>query len=138
MLELIQSHWKRRRVCKVKCKGVPTVDMDNVCKCLEVCSLNFISLFSFYLHLQILDSLSLNWVVTFHQLSYSCYHHIARLSSKFNLVWGTRFIGNIWLKWFNLSWMRLSHGETTSKQEAHKLKISIIGIFNPSMRHVSW
>ncbi|CAO2828843.1 unnamed protein product [Amaranthus hypochondriacus] len=35
MLELIQSHWKRRRVCKVKCKGVPTVDMDNVCKCLE-------------------------------------------------------------------------------------------------------
>ncbi|XP_021742935.1 CRS2-associated factor 2, chloroplastic-like [Chenopodium quinoa] len=35
MLELVHTHWKRRRVCKVKCKGVPTVDMDNVCKCLE-------------------------------------------------------------------------------------------------------
>eukprot|EP00250_Pteridium_aquilinum_P021223 c25060_g1_i1 orf=525-4490(-) len=30
MLDLIHSHWKRRRVCKIKCKGVPTVDMDNV------------------------------------------------------------------------------------------------------------
>ncbi|XP_010477635.1 PREDICTED: CRS2-associated factor 2, chloroplastic [Camelina sativa] len=35
MLELIHSHWKRRRVCKVRCKGVPTVDMDNVCRVLE-------------------------------------------------------------------------------------------------------
>lgn len=30
MLDLIHSYWKRRRVCKIKCKGVPTVDMDNV------------------------------------------------------------------------------------------------------------
>ena len=36
MLELIHTHWKRRRVCKVKCKGVPTVDMDNVCRVIEV------------------------------------------------------------------------------------------------------
>ncbi|PIA37958.1 hypothetical protein AQUCO_02900067v1 [Aquilegia coerulea] len=35
MLELIHSHWKRQRVCKVKCKGVPTVDMDNVCHHVE-------------------------------------------------------------------------------------------------------
>ncbi|KAK6922249.1 RNA-binding, CRM domain [Dillenia turbinata] len=35
MLELIHSHWKRQKVCKVKCKGVPTVDMDNVCRHLE-------------------------------------------------------------------------------------------------------
>ncbi|KAF7809310.1 CRS2-associated factor 2, chloroplastic [Senna tora] len=35
MLELIHSHWKRSRVCKVRCKGVPTVDMDNVCHHLE-------------------------------------------------------------------------------------------------------
>ncbi|CAI0386288.1 unnamed protein product [Linum tenue] len=35
MLELVHSHWKRRRVCKVKCKGVPTVDMKNVCRHLE-------------------------------------------------------------------------------------------------------
>ncbi|KAJ8438515.1 LOW QUALITY PROTEIN: hypothetical protein Cgig2_024604 [Carnegiea gigantea] len=35
MLELIHSHWKRQPVCKVKCKGVPTVDMDNICRCLE-------------------------------------------------------------------------------------------------------
>lgn len=35
MLELIHSHWKRRRVCKIRCKGVPTVDMDNVCRHIE-------------------------------------------------------------------------------------------------------
>ncbi|KAK9086213.1 hypothetical protein Syun_028607 [Stephania yunnanensis] len=35
MLELIHTHWKRQRVCKVRCKGVPTVDMDNVCHHLE-------------------------------------------------------------------------------------------------------
>lgn len=35
MLELVHTHWKRRRVCKVRCKGVPTVDMDNVCRVLE-------------------------------------------------------------------------------------------------------
>lgn len=35
MLELIHSHWKRQRVCKVRCKGVPTVDMNNVCRRLE-------------------------------------------------------------------------------------------------------
>lgn len=36
MLNLVHEHWKRRRVCKIKCKGVPTVDMDNVCRVLEV------------------------------------------------------------------------------------------------------
>ncbi|CAK7332655.1 unnamed protein product [Dovyalis caffra] len=35
MLELVHTHWKRRRVCKVRCKGIPTVDMDNVCRHLE-------------------------------------------------------------------------------------------------------
>ncbi|KAI4383015.1 hypothetical protein MLD38_008899 [Melastoma candidum] len=35
MLELIHSHWKRRRVCKVRCRGVPTVDMDNISRVLE-------------------------------------------------------------------------------------------------------
>ncbi|XP_062212168.1 CRS2-associated factor 1, chloroplastic-like [Phragmites australis] len=35
MLENIHSHWKRKRVCKIKCKGVCTVDMDNVCQQLE-------------------------------------------------------------------------------------------------------
>lgn len=35
MLELVHQHWKRKEVCKVKCKGVPTVDMDNVCRHLE-------------------------------------------------------------------------------------------------------
>ncbi|KAJ4968389.1 hypothetical protein NE237_015090 [Protea cynaroides] len=35
MLELVHTHWKRQRVCKVRCKGVPTVDMDNVCRHLE-------------------------------------------------------------------------------------------------------
>lgn len=37
MLELVHSHWKRREVCKIKCKGVPTVDMNNVCHHIEVC-----------------------------------------------------------------------------------------------------
>ncbi|XP_022729148.1 CRS2-associated factor 1, chloroplastic [Durio zibethinus] len=35
MLDNIHAHWKRRRVCKIKCKGVCTVDMDNVCEQLE-------------------------------------------------------------------------------------------------------
>ncbi|CAI9092946.1 OLC1v1028324C1 [Oldenlandia corymbosa var. corymbosa] len=35
MLELIHTHWRREPVCKVRCLGVPTVDMDNVCRCLE-------------------------------------------------------------------------------------------------------
>ncbi|CAI9100411.1 OLC1v1037408C1 [Oldenlandia corymbosa var. corymbosa] len=35
MLENIHAHWKRRRVCKIKCLGVCTVDMDNVRKQLE-------------------------------------------------------------------------------------------------------
>ena len=46
MLDLIHSHWKRQRVCKVRCKGVPTVDMDNVCHHLEVFDSNTISKFS--------------------------------------------------------------------------------------------
>lgn len=36
MLELIHSHWKRRRVCKIRCLGIPTVDTDNVCHHIEV------------------------------------------------------------------------------------------------------
>lgn len=36
MLDLVHTHWKRRRVCKVRCRGVPTVDMNNICYHLEV------------------------------------------------------------------------------------------------------
>lgn len=36
MLDNIHALWKRRRVCKIKCKGVCTVDMNNVCQQLEV------------------------------------------------------------------------------------------------------
>eukprot|EP00897_Mesotaenium_endlicherianum_P000540 jgi/Mesen1/10487/ME000083S09998 len=36
MLTLVHSHWKRSRLAKIKCKGVPTVDMDNVCSAVEV------------------------------------------------------------------------------------------------------
>ncbi|XP_010526447.1 PREDICTED: CRS2-associated factor 1, chloroplastic [Tarenaya hassleriana] len=35
MLNNIHDLWKRRRVCKIKCKGVCTVDMDTVCQQLE-------------------------------------------------------------------------------------------------------
>ena len=33
--------------------------------------------------------------------------------------------------------VRPSHGETTSKQEVHKLKVSVIRLFDSSMKHVS-
>lgn len=36
MLELIHTHWRREPICKVRSLGVPTVDMNNVCRCLEV------------------------------------------------------------------------------------------------------
>ncbi|KAK7272718.1 hypothetical protein RJT34_29514 [Clitoria ternatea] len=35
MVETIHTYWMRRRVCKIKCKGVCTVDMDKVCQQLE-------------------------------------------------------------------------------------------------------
>ncbi|KAL2321313.1 hypothetical protein Fmac_030282 [Flemingia macrophylla] len=35
MLENIHTYWMRRSVCKIKCRGVCTVDMDNVCQELE-------------------------------------------------------------------------------------------------------
>ncbi|KAL5577817.1 hypothetical protein UlMin_019516 [Ulmus minor] len=35
MLDNIHAYWKRRRVCKIKCKGVCTVDMENVCQQVE-------------------------------------------------------------------------------------------------------
>ncbi|KAJ7562707.1 hypothetical protein O6H91_03G081200 [Diphasiastrum complanatum] len=35
MLEVIHLHWKRRRSVKIRCKGVPTMAMDNVCFHLE-------------------------------------------------------------------------------------------------------
>lgn len=37
MLENIHTYWMRRSACKIKCRGVCTVDMDNVCQQLEVC-----------------------------------------------------------------------------------------------------
>lgn len=46
MLENIHAHWKRKRVCKIKCKGVCTVDMDNVCDKLEVDGVNIFPLAS--------------------------------------------------------------------------------------------
>lgn len=46
MLELVHTHWRRDEICKVRCRGVPTIDMDNICQCLEVLILG---LFSFYL-----------------------------------------------------------------------------------------
>lgn len=36
MLELIHTHWRRQPVCKVRCLGVPTIDMNNVCTWIEV------------------------------------------------------------------------------------------------------
>lgn len=50
MLELIHSHWKGQRVCKVRCKGVPTVDMNNVCRHLEVITYLYHSLIFLIFH----------------------------------------------------------------------------------------
>ncbi|XP_066308858.1 CRS2-associated factor 2, chloroplastic-like isoform X1 [Miscanthus floridulus] len=30
MLEMIHCHWRRQEICKVRCRGVPTVDMKNL------------------------------------------------------------------------------------------------------------
>ena len=36
MLNEIQNHWKHAEAVRIKCLGVPTVDMKNVCAQLEV------------------------------------------------------------------------------------------------------
>jgi hypothetical protein len=38
MLNDIHNHWKHGEAVRVKCLGVPTVDMQNVCHELEVAS----------------------------------------------------------------------------------------------------
>lgn len=45
MLELVHSHWRRQPVCKVRCKGVPTIDMNNICYHLEVLVFSVLSHF---------------------------------------------------------------------------------------------
>ncbi|KAL3687957.1 hypothetical protein R1sor_014266 [Riccia sorocarpa] len=35
MLEVIHNNWKRSVCCKVRCKGVPTLDMDNLVRVIE-------------------------------------------------------------------------------------------------------
>lgn len=36
MLNDIHNHWKHAEAVRIKCMGVPTVDMKNVCTQLEV------------------------------------------------------------------------------------------------------
>lgn len=36
MLNDIHNHWKNEEAVRIKCQGVPTVDMRNVCTQLEV------------------------------------------------------------------------------------------------------
>lgn len=36
MLDDLHNHWKRAEAVRIKCLGVPTLDMDNVCFHLEV------------------------------------------------------------------------------------------------------
>lgn len=38
MLEVIHNHWKHAEAVRIKCMGVPTVDMTNICSQLEVFS----------------------------------------------------------------------------------------------------
>lgn len=39
MIDDIHNHWKKAEAVRIKCLGVPTLDMDNICHHLEV-SLN--------------------------------------------------------------------------------------------------
>lgn len=39
MLDDINNHWRRAEAVRIKCLGVPTLDMDNVCFHLEVSTL---------------------------------------------------------------------------------------------------
>lgn len=36
LLDDIHNHWKRAEAVRIKCLGVPTLDMDNLCFHLEV------------------------------------------------------------------------------------------------------
>jgi hypothetical protein len=36
MIDDIHNHWKRAEAVRIKCLGVPTLDMDNICFHLEV------------------------------------------------------------------------------------------------------
>lgn len=38
MLDVIHNHWKHAEAVRIKCMGVPTVDMKNICAQLEVFS----------------------------------------------------------------------------------------------------
>lgn len=49
-------------MCKVRCKGIPTVDMDNVCRHLEVIALLMSVLFRF-LFIVTLGTICLNNLV---------------------------------------------------------------------------
>lgn len=36
MIDDIHNHWKKAEAVRIKCLGVPTLDMDNICFHLEV------------------------------------------------------------------------------------------------------
>lgn len=40
-LEEVHNHWKRAEAVRIKCLGVPTLDMDNICFHLEVSKLRY-------------------------------------------------------------------------------------------------
>lgn len=48
MLDDIHNHWKRAEAVRIKCMGVPTLDMDNVCFHLEVWSNGLFEFFIFF------------------------------------------------------------------------------------------
>ena len=41
MIDDIHNHWKKAEAVKIKCLGVPTLDMDNICHHLEVSLIQF-------------------------------------------------------------------------------------------------
>ncbi|XP_074296598.1 CRS2-associated factor 2, mitochondrial-like [Silene latifolia] len=40
MLDDIHNHWRRAEAVRIKCLGLPTLDMDNVCFHLEILMTN--------------------------------------------------------------------------------------------------
>ena len=93
MLDTIHCHWKRRRVCKIKCKGVPTIDMDNVCFQIEV-DLLFLS-----------TATELSFVLFF-QMGYECgFYPSHHLNMSRNYWLFCEVSGSLGV-WYNkISWM---------------------------------
>lgn len=91
MLNDIHNHWKHAEAVRIKCMGVPTVDMKNVCSQLEVLSLSLWLFGHFFIlryhisgwHLFLVDSIHNNdKYVNFRLVSPEVSLHVFSFSSS--------------------------------------------------------